>query len=127
MIKEDNEDFKNSTKCWICGNDYVDNDVKVRDHCHITGKCRASAHRDCNINFKLNCKTPIVFHNLKNYDSLLIMQELGKFNMKRSVIPNGLEKYMSFSYTFSFAGSFRFLSSSLDSLIKNLNKMILSI
>ena len=36
MTKEDNEDFKNSTKCWICDNDYVDNDVKLRDHCHIT-------------------------------------------------------------------------------------------
>ena len=23
MTKEDNEDFKNSTKCWICDNDYV--------------------------------------------------------------------------------------------------------
>ena len=23
MIKEDNEDFKNSTKCWICNNDYM--------------------------------------------------------------------------------------------------------
>ena len=33
MTKEDNEDFKNSAKSWICGNDYVDNDVKVRDHC----------------------------------------------------------------------------------------------
>ena len=38
MTKEDDEDFKNSTKCSICNNDYVDNDVKVRDHCHITGK-----------------------------------------------------------------------------------------
>ena len=37
MTKEDNEDFKNCTKCWICNNDYIDNDVKVTDHCHITG------------------------------------------------------------------------------------------
>ena len=36
MTKEDNEDFKNSAKCWICDNDYVDNDIKVKDHCHIT-------------------------------------------------------------------------------------------
>ena len=28
MTNENNEDFKNSTKCWICGNDYIDNDVK---------------------------------------------------------------------------------------------------
>ena len=37
------------------------------------------------------------FHNLKNYDSHLIMQELNKFNLKINVIPNGLEKFMSFS------------------------------
>ena len=36
-------------------NAYVDSDVvKVRDHCHITGKYRSSAHRDCNIKDKLN-------------------------------------------------------------------------
>ena len=37
MTKEDNENFENSTKCWIC-NDCIDTDVKVRDHCQITGK-----------------------------------------------------------------------------------------
>ena len=37
MTKEDNEDFKYSTKWWICDNEYVDNDVKVRNHCHVTG------------------------------------------------------------------------------------------
>ena len=36
MTKKDNEDFENSTKCWICENDYIDEDVKVRNHCHIT-------------------------------------------------------------------------------------------
>ena len=50
MTKEDNEDFENSAKCWICDNDYIDNDVKVRDHCHITEKYRGSVHRYCNIN-----------------------------------------------------------------------------
>ena len=46
MNKGDDEDFENSTKRWICDNYYVDGDVKVRDHCHITGKYRGSAHRD---------------------------------------------------------------------------------
>ena len=54
--------------------------LKLRDHYHITGKHRDSVHRDCNINLKLNHKIPIVCHNLKNYDSHVIMQELGKFN-----------------------------------------------
>ena len=37
MTKEDNKNFENSTKCWIC-DDYNDTDVKVREHCHVTGK-----------------------------------------------------------------------------------------
>ena len=52
MTKKDNEVFKNSTKCWICDNTYVDNDLKVRDQCHIIRKDGGSAHRDCNINLK---------------------------------------------------------------------------
>ena len=48
ITKKDVKDFENSTKRWICDNVYVD-DVKVRDHCHITEKYRGSAHRDCNI------------------------------------------------------------------------------
>ena len=52
------------------------------------------------------------------------MQEIDKFNLKIDVLPNGLEKYMSFSINnkLSFIGSFQFLSSSLDSLVKSLNK-----
>ena len=93
---------ENSTKCWICDNDYVDNDFKLRDHCHITGKYRGSAH----------C------------DSQLIMQELGKFNLKISVIPNGLEKYVSFTINnkLSSIDSFQFLSFSVDTLVKNVNE-----
>ena len=41
MTKEGNDGFKNSTKYWICEYDYVDNDVRVRDHCQITGNTEA--------------------------------------------------------------------------------------
>ena len=82
MAKEDKEHFENSIKCWICDNDYVDNDVKVRDNCHITGKHRGSTHKDCNINLKLNHKISILFHNRENNDSHLIMQELVKCILK---------------------------------------------
>ena len=52
------------------------------------------------------------------------MQELGKFSLKINVMPNGLEKYISFSINnkLSFIYSFQFLSSSLDSLVKNSSK-----
>ena len=40
---------------------------------------------------------PARFHNLKGYDSHLIMHEMGKFHLKVNVIPNGLEKDMAFT------------------------------
>ena len=48
------------------------------------------------------------------------MQELGKFSLQINVMPNGLEKYISFSISnkLSFIYSFQFLSSSLDNLVK---------
>ena len=68
---------------------------------------RGSVLRDCNINLRLNHKTPIVFHNLKKYDSHVVMQKLGKFNVKITVIPNRLERYMSFAID----NKLRFISS----------------
>ena len=65
MNKGHNEDFKNSTKCWTCDNDCIDNDVQITDNCQITRKYRGSAHRDCDINLKLNYEIRVVFHNLK--------------------------------------------------------------
>ena len=126
ITKESNQDLGIPAKCWIGDNDYIDGDVKVRDHCHITGKYRGSAHRDYNINLKSNHKILVVFHNLKNYDFHLIMQERRKSNLKIkiNIISNGLEKYMSFTINnkLSFIDSFQFLSSSLDSLVKHLSK-----
>ena len=65
MTKEDNKNFKKSTEFRFYDKDYVDNDVKGRDHCHIFGKQRDSGYKDSNINIKLNHKIPAVFPNLK--------------------------------------------------------------
>ena len=62
----------------------------------------------------------MIFHNLKGYNSHLIFKELSKFNCKISVIPNGLEKYISFSLNENivFIDSMLFLNPSLDRLTK---------
>ena len=53
-ITEDNEEnFKQADECQICRKKYDPTDVRVRHHCHITGKYRGSAHQKCNINYKL--------------------------------------------------------------------------
>ena len=121
MTKEDDENFKSSTKFWVCDNNFVEGDVKVIGHCHFTGKCRGAALWDCNISVvSLNYKHPVVFHNLKNYDVHLIMQELGKFDFKINVMPDGLKKYTCFNLDnkLVFIDSFQFLSSLLDILVK---------
>ena len=71
--------FQKSNSCWICKK-LIDNDEeKVRDHCHVTGKFRGAAHWNCNINFQLTRKVPLIFHNLRGYDSHF---ELDKVDIK---------------------------------------------
>ena len=52
----------------------------------------------------------------------MIFKELSKFNVKISVIPNELEKYMAFmiNRNLVFIDSMQFMKSSLDSFVKNL-------
>ena len=82
MSAEDEERFQLSNNCWICNKlfDVVDN--KVRDHCHITEKHRGSAHWSCNINLKVTKKIPVIFHNLRRYGNHLIINEIGKFDVR---------------------------------------------
>ena len=58
---------------------------------------------------------------MKGYDSHSIMQEIGKFDVKINVIPNGLEKYIAFTFNKNlvFIDSMQFMKSSPDALVKN--------
>ena len=60
---------------------------------------------------------------LRGYHNHLIFSELNKFDVKISVIPNGLEKYMVFFLTKNlvFIDSMQFLNSTLDKLVQNLS------
>jgi len=78
MTEKNKRDFQNSTSCYICGEEYSEEDKVVRDHCHITGKYRGSTHNYCNLQLRLEpekLKIPVIFHNLNGYDSHLIMQK----------------------------------------------------
>ena len=139
MTEENEIDFKKAIKCHICDQQYTDKDIRVRDHCHITGKFRGSAHQDCNLKLRIKpatIKIPVLFHNLRGYDSHFIMQQIGEIAKKHSYknkrgeechmnincIPNNMEKYMAFMLgnNLVFLDSFQFMSSSLDNLTKNL-------
>ena len=121
--EEEENLFQKSNNCWIC-NEFINNDEeKVKDHCHVTAKFRGAAHRNCNVNFQLTKKLPVIFHNLRGYDSHLILNELDKFDIKIKVIPNGLEKYMAFflNKNLVFTDILQFMNFSFDKLVKNLS------
>ena len=51
------------------------------------------------------------------------MQEINKFHVKRSAIPDGLEEHMAFriNKNFVFIDSIELVNSSLNELVKNLS------
>ena len=103
------KNFDKADKSHIHDKKYVNKDIK--------------AHQDCNLNFKLTDKIPVIFHNLRGYDSHFIMQQIGQIAKKNTymnkkgeekqmnikVIPSNMEKYMAFmlSNNLAFIDSFQ--------------------
>ena len=73
IAAKDEQRFHSSNKCWTCDKLFDVGDNKV-DHCYITGKHRGSPHWGCNINLKRTKKVPVMLHDLRGYESHLIMQ-----------------------------------------------------
>ena len=113
--------------------------VKVRDHCHHSGKYRGAAHLLCNLQYKIPSYIPIVFHNLTGYDVHLFIRELSSYGSQVGIIAKNMEDYILFSIKVEvdkyinkngeerlkeidlrFIDSIKFMSSSLDSLVNNL-------
>ena len=133
---QDKIKFESADKCVICNTKFTDsklantdskiaktNGTIVKHHNHISGEFIGAAHNSCNINCKQNKRfLPVVFHNLRGYDSHLIMQSVGLFKDKNiKCIANNMEKYISFSLgPLRFIDSLQFMNSSLDKLVENL-------
>lgn len=129
MSDDEEEMFKQTEVCYICGQQYTDADIRVRDHCHVTGKYRGSAHQDCNLKLCLNpnnVKIRVIFYNLRGYDAHFFMQAIGKIGKEKKLdihcIPNNMERYMALMLGkhLVFLDSFQLMASSLDRLAANL-------
>ena len=84
----------------------------------------------------------MIFHNIQNYDAHLFVKNLAKTEGYIRCIPNNEEKYISFTkkkivvgswidkegkehlirHDIRFVDSFKFMASSLDALVKNLER-----
>ena len=128
LTKEEEEQFKNATECIFCKNKLGED--RVRDHCHFTGKYEGASHNTCNIkayqSFKGKVNVPVFFHNA-NYDIRCFISAFEKISgtefdvTKIGGIPCNMEIYKCLNInSFTICDSYAHLSSSLDSLIKNL-------
>ena len=124
MTSEDYKKFHTAKVCHICEKPFTEDDAKVRDHSHETGKFLGVAHYSCNLHRNYNFfKTPVVFHNAQGYDTHFIIQELSHFSQvnKVSLVPKSEEKYLTYEFMgLKFIDSFSFLDTSLANLVNNL-------
>ena len=117
--------YENATDCYICKKPLNrEQNTICADHCHFTGRFRGAVHQSCNLRYKVEkerYKLPVLFHNLRGYDSHLIMQAVRKHHGRIDVIPHNYERYLSFTIgRLKFLDSFQFLPASLDSLAQQM-------
>ena len=63
MTEQDEHCLQNSKQCHICERNFIEGiDIKVRDHCHISGKFRGATCQSCNLNFKYPPFIPVFCH-----------------------------------------------------------------
>ena len=138
ITPEEQEQFNQASKCWICGK-FLNIDDRVRDHCHFTGRYRGAACNICNLKYRKPNNISVFFHNLTGYDSHLFIKKLNTTMGTIDCIPNNEENYISFSKTIIsgeytnkrgetkdkhfkiiFKDSMKFLKSSVAALVNNL-------
>ena len=111
----------------------------MRDHCHYSGIYRGAAHSLCNLQYKIPSYIPVIFHKLSGYNAHRFINELANCGSCMGVIAKNKEDYITFSISVEvekyvhknreerskeielrFIDNFKFMSSSLDSLVNNL-------
>ena len=142
LTKKEKKIHRKQKVCYICRKGFCTDDGnkkyhKLRNHCHCTGKYREAAHRSCNLRYKTPKEIPIVFHNGSTHDYYFIIKELAEeFEGQFECLGKNKENYITFSvpiekeldngksntYKIKFIDSFRFMSSSLSSLVDNLSE-----
>ena len=141
LTKEEGKIYRKQKVCYICKQRFSTDDNnkkyhKVKDHWHYTGKYRGAAHSICILRYKIPKEIPVVFHNGSTYDYRFIIKELAEeFEGKFECLGENTEKYITFlvpikkeldsgksiTYKIKLIDSFRFMSSTLTSLVDNLS------
>ena len=143
LTDDENKSYEEQEACHICEGKFCKAEdeenykkrLKVKDHCHYTGKFRRAAHSKCNLRYKFPKVIPIIIHNA-SYDTHFIINHLAKeIKGELNCIGENMENYITFSaqilkkcddgekisYERRFIDSFRFLSASLSDFVDNMS------
>ena len=142
LTPEQIRDYRNAKTCFNCGVEFSadpddPNYAKNRDHNHMDGLYIGPSCTRCNLSRKYKqasrpkknkpatYEIPIFFHNLKGFDSHLILEHFPALSKKDRVncIATNFEQFLTFSYRgLKFVDSYQFLTASLGTLAENLRK-----
>ncbi|XP_036142915.1 uncharacterized protein LOC118645605 [Monomorium pharaonis] len=137
LTREEMRSFSDAKFCHICGKIFLATDLRVRDHCHITGRYRGAAHSYCNLNYHNSFMIPVFLHNLSGYDAHFIIKEIAnEYEGRVELLPLNKETYISFTKNVSstrekkwhncvklrFVDSYKFLNESLGKLVSYLDR-----
>ena len=135
FTEQDGIAYEGSSTCWICKGPFsgkedgrTKGNLKVRDHCHWTGRFRGAAHSKCNLRLREQIFIPVIFHNLKGYDSHLFIRAFHDLEEEPNCIPQNTEKFISFSLKktgcseLSFLDSLAFMNGKLSDLASYLKE-----
>ena len=119
MTEQDEHCLQNSKQCHICERNFIEGiDIKVRDHCHISGKFRGASYQSFNLNFKYPPLIPVFCHGFSHFDSHRV-PGIRKIKKKKKIkcFPKSDERYTSVSLgNLRFLDSYQFLDASLEKL-----------
>ena len=118
------------TTSWLCEKEFRPKDKKenpiVKDHCHLTGRCRGLAHNNCNPKTRKTHTSfvPLLFHNFSGYDCHLIFGKLINIATEKNIninendiIAKSSENYISVKIgCLKFFDTYRFLDAYLYKL-----------
>ena len=121
---EEEEQINRDESCHICSEPLGED--RVRYYCHVLSLYRGAAHVACNLNYRIDLAKwmlPVILHNLRGYDSHLIIKTLKKKCGRTRVIATNMEAYISFSVCqLQFLDSMQFTDSSLKKLVTTLSR-----
>ena len=77
MSENEENMFQLSAKCCLCQKIFANKEKKVVYHDHMIDQFIGAAHMSCNLQCKQVTFIPVIFHDLKNFDSHLLCQCIG--------------------------------------------------